>query len=159
MPEGADQTAQAIKAQELFNETLVCAPIVNAGDHYEIVLTRPKLYPITILYKGDPTKLWCDNTAVKVITEETRRVFGHKFELSRKVDQPGLVYEAQVKRIGKKPVPNDTTKTRSIGKIPIASPCVAHMRSAGPQPLDHRATSVGASIPTGPDADPEASNL
>jgi hypothetical protein len=43
LPAGADQIAQAAKAQKLFNETLVCTPIVNAGDHYEIQLSRPKL--------------------------------------------------------------------------------------------------------------------
>jgi ribonuclease HI len=55
------------------------------------------------------------------------------------MDLPGLVYEADVKKAQKRPVPTDTTRTRSIGKIPIASPSVVHMRSAGPQPLDHRA--------------------
>jgi hypothetical protein len=34
LPEGADQTTQAIKAQELFGETLLCGPIQNSGDHY-----------------------------------------------------------------------------------------------------------------------------
>jgi hypothetical protein len=153
MPEGADQATQAIKAQELFNETLIRSPIAHAGDHYKIQLTRPKLYPITIIYKGEPTKMWCDSTAIKVISEEARRVFGNKFNVSRKIDQPGLVYEDQVKRTSKNPEPKDTTKTRRIGRIPISSPSVAHMRSAGPQPLDHRPAAVGASILTGPDSD------
>jgi hypothetical protein len=139
LPEGADQIAQAIKAQELFQETLICGPIRNEGDHYEVALTRPRLFPITILYKGEPTKIWCDNTSFKSIQEEANRIFGRKFNLERKIDQPGLVFEADVKKSQKKSPPSETTKTRSLGKTKVASPSVAHIRSAGPQPLDNRA--------------------
>jgi hypothetical protein len=139
LPEGADQTAQAVKAQELFQETLLCAPIRNCGDHYEIALTRPRLFPITILYKGQPTKIWCDNTSHISILEEAHRVFGCKFSLERKIDQPGLVFEADVKKSVKRPAPAESMKTRSLGKTKVASPSVAHMRSAGPHPLDNRA--------------------
>jgi hypothetical protein len=66
--------------------------------------------------------------------------------LERKIDQPGLVFEADVKKQQKRPEPKDTTKTRSLGKMQIASPSVAHMRSAGPQPLDHR-TPVRRPVP------------
>jgi ribonuclease HI len=97
------------------------------------------LFPITILYKGDPTKIWCDNTSLKNIIAEANRVFGRKFELSRRMDLPGLVYEADVKKSQKRAIPPDSTRTRSLGKIQIASPSVVHMRSAGPQPLDSRA--------------------
>jgi hypothetical protein len=100
LPEGTDSIAQAVKAQELFIETLICGPIQHAGDHWEIALTRPRLFPITIIYKGSPTKIWCDNTSYKSIQEEANRVFGCKF----------------------------------------APPSVGHTRSAGPQPLDHRAS-------------------
>jgi hypothetical protein len=139
LPAGADQIAQASKAQELFGETLLCSPLQNAGDHFEIMLSCPKLFPITILYKGEPTKIWCDNTSTKSIIAEANRVFGRKFKLERKVNQPGLVYEADVAKKSKRPTPKDTTKMRSLGKIPIASPSLVHMRSAGPQPLDNRA--------------------
>jgi ribonuclease HI len=138
LPGGADQIAQAAKAQELFQETLLCGPIEYAGDHWQIALTRPRLFPITILYKGEPTKIWCDNTSPKSIQEEASRVFGRKFNLRRKMDQPGLVFEADVEK-SKKAIPPDSTRTRSMGKTKVASPSVAHMRSAGPQPLDHRA--------------------
>jgi hypothetical protein len=113
LPQGADQTAQAIKAQELFQETLLCAPTQHCGDHWEIALTRPKLFPITILYKGEPTKIWCDSTAHKSIVAEANRIFGRKFNLERKIDQPGLVFEANVQKSQKRPAPNDSTKTRS----------------------------------------------
>jgi hypothetical protein len=139
LPAGADRIAQAAKAQELFKETLLCSPLAASGDHFEITLTRPKLFPITILYKGEPTKIWCDNTSQKSIVEEANRVFGRKFNLHRKTDVPGLVYDADVPKKSKRVVSADTTKTRSLGKIPIASPSLVHMRSAGPQPLDHRA--------------------
>jgi hypothetical protein len=139
LPAGADQIAQATKAQELFKETLFCSPLQNAGDHFEIILSRPKLFPITILYKEVPTKIWCANTSQKSITEEANRVFGRKFSLKRKIEVPGLVYEEDVPKKSKRPTPADTTKTRSLGKIPIASPSLVHMRSAGPQPLDNRA--------------------
>jgi hypothetical protein len=138
LPAGADRIAQASKAQELFGETVLCSPLANSGDHFEIHLVRPKLYPITILYKGDPTKIWCHEVNQKAITAEATRVFGRKFNLQRKVDIPGLVYEADVPKKSLKPTPKDSTKTRSQGKIPISSPSLTHMRSAGPQPLDHR---------------------
>jgi hypothetical protein len=73
------------------------------------------------------------------INKKAHRVFGCKFKLERKIDQPGLVYEADVKKSSKRPTPSESTKTRSLGKIKVASPSVAHMRSAGPQPLDNRA--------------------
>jgi hypothetical protein len=97
------------------------------------------LFPITIIYKGEPTKIWCDNTSHKSIVAEANRVFGRKFNLTRIIDQPGLVFEADVKKIQKRPESKDTTKTRSLGTVKVASPSVAHMRGAGPQPLDHRA--------------------
>jgi hypothetical protein len=139
LPAGADQIAQAIKAQELFKETLLCGPLQNSGDHFEIMLSRPKLFPITILYNGQPTRIWCDNTSTKSIIAEANRVSSRKFKLARRADLPGLVYEADVAKKSKRPIPADTTRTRSVGKIPIASPSVVHMRSAGPQPLDNRA--------------------
>jgi hypothetical protein len=139
LPAGTDQIAQASKAQELFGETLLCSPLKESGDHFEIMISRPKLFPITILYKNEPTKIWCHETGQKSITEEANRVFGRKFNLHRKTDVPGLVYEADVSQKSKRPVPADSTKTRSLGEIPIASPSLVHMRSAGPQPLDHRA--------------------
>jgi ribonuclease HI len=139
LPKGADQTAQAIKAQELFQETRLCGPIQHAGDHWEIALTRPRLFPITIIYKGESTKIWCDNTSYKSIQEEANRVFGRKFNLERKIEQPGLVFEADIKKSSKRPPPAESTKTRSLGKTKVASPSVAHMRSAGPHPLDNRA--------------------
>jgi hypothetical protein len=83
--------------------------------------------------------IWCDNTSTKSIIAEAARVSGRKLNLKRKIDLPGLVSEADVKKSSKRPTPTDTTRTRSIGKIPIASPSVVHMRSAGPQPLDNRA--------------------
>jgi ribonuclease HI len=139
LPAGTDRIAQATKAQELFGETVLCSPLAQSGDHFEIHLTRPKLFPITILYKGDPTKIWCHEVNVKAITAEATRVFGRKFSLQRKVDQPGLVYEADVPRKNSKPPAKDSTKTRKQGKIDISSPSLVHMRAAGPQPLDFRA--------------------
>jgi hypothetical protein len=84
LPAGADKLAQAAKAQELFKETLLCSPLTQSGHHFEISLFRPKLFPVTILYKGDPTKIWCQETSQKAITEEVTRVFGRKFNLQRK---------------------------------------------------------------------------
>jgi ribonuclease HI len=55
------------------------------------------------------------------------------------MDHPGLVFEADVKKSSKRPPPAESTKTRSLGPTKVASPSGAHMRSAGPQPLDNRA--------------------
>jgi hypothetical protein len=112
-----DRIAQATKAQELFGETVLCSPLTNSGDHFEIQLCRPKLFPVTILYKGDPTKIWVHEVGQKIITEEASRVFGRKFNLQRKIDTPGLVYEADVPKKSQKQKPKDSTKTRSQGKI------------------------------------------
>jgi hypothetical protein len=139
LPAGADRVAQAMKAQEIFKETLLCSPLAQDGDHFEIRLSRPRLFPITILYKGNPTKIWCHEVSQKAITAEASRVFGNKFNLQRKIDMPGLVYEADIPKKSSKPPPTDTTRTRKQGKIDIASPCLVHMRAAGPQPLDLRA--------------------
>jgi hypothetical protein len=139
LPAGTDRLAQAAKAQELFKETLLCSPLVVSGDHFEITLSRPRLFPITILYKGDPTKIWCHEVNIKTITEEATRVFGRKFNLQRKIELPGLVYEADVPKKSSKPLAKDSTKTRKQGKIDIAAPSLVHMRAAGPQPLDLRA--------------------
>jgi ribonuclease HI len=153
LPEGADRIAQATKAQQLFNQTRLCSPIVNAGDPYEITLSKPKLFPVTVIHQGERVSLWCDSTQIKVIAEEARRVLGISFNLERDIKQPGLVFNAKPKSTrSTKPKPADTIRTRNYSENPMASPCVAHMRASGPQPLDIRSEDRSNVRATGPDA-------
>jgi hypothetical protein len=89
---GATRNDQARTAQELFNQTLLCSPITHAGDHYDIICTKPSVYPVILVHNTERVRTWVDSTAVKVIQEEARRLFGAGFKIERDITQPGLVY-------------------------------------------------------------------
>jgi hypothetical protein len=99
--------------------------------------------------------MWCDSTAVKVTAEEAHRILGQRFNLEMDIKQPGPVLEAKPKSTRSKKLATDSIRTRSLSSNPMASPSVAHMRSAGPQPLDLRSESQTNVTATGKDAAPQ----
>jgi hypothetical protein len=125
-PAGANRNAQAQEAQYLFNQTLQCSPLSNAGDHWEIICSKVSIFPITIIHNNERIRSWVDNTSVKSIQEEARRLLGDKLKVDRVIDEPGLAYKTSKKSTrSQKPKPEITTKNRSVGKVKLSSPSIA----------------------------------
>jgi hypothetical protein len=152
LPAGSDSIVQARTAQDLFGQTLLCSSLVQSGDHYEIQLTKPSVFPIVLIHNGERLKTWCDSTAVKVVPEEARRLLGARLTLERDISEPGLVYRTSPKGTGSsKPKPKDTTRTRNLSANPMASPSLASKRASGPQKLDPRSKVGRDLVAPGPD--------
>jgi hypothetical protein len=89
---GANAWDQAQAAQQAFGTTLMCGPIEETADAYTIQVWKPSVYPV-ILVKGDErVRTWVDNTKLKTIQEEARRLFGGRPTLEL-LPEPGLVYQ------------------------------------------------------------------
>jgi hypothetical protein len=155
MSAGASRNAQDAEAQSIFNQTLSCSPLSNAGDHWEITCTKPSVFPITIIHNNERVRSWVDNTSIRSIQEEARRLLGASLKVDRVIEEPGLVYKTVGKQTrSKKQKPVVTTKNRSFGSVKLASPSVAHMRAAGPQDLDLRSHIGRDAVAKGPDFAP-----
>jgi hypothetical protein len=73
---GANAWDQALAAQQAFGATLMCGPIEETADTYTIQVWKPSVYPVTLVKGDERVTTWVDNTKLKTIQEEARRLFG-----------------------------------------------------------------------------------
>jgi hypothetical protein len=70
----------------------MCGPIEETADTYTIQVWKPSVYPVTLVKGNERVTTWVDNTKLKTIQEEARRLFGGRPSLDL-LPESGLVYQ------------------------------------------------------------------
>jgi hypothetical protein len=164
LPAGADAWTQAKAAQDAYGQTLLCSPIERTGDGYTVHVYTPKVFPVVLENGGQRTVTWVDNTSIKVIQEEARRLFGSKLVLEL-LPEPGLVYKVKpaASRGKSKPKEGETIQTRmkphpTTKFTTVPAPCRGK-RAERDEPVDQRSPEGRDVIATGLDRAPGVSGF